>query len=246
MVRRSQAFSLPSARPIGDALSAVPLVDDPTRPQGVREYQPGDPMRRIDWKTTARRGAPFVRTYDPSMSQCAVVLLECDTADPTRWGDRPEAIETAVTAAASVAMRSLELGYHVGLIANGITPGDRSRAVIPPGRGPDQLPELMASLATVHALPPRTLEELAQEFGASAIPFGATLVYVAGLLHPDTVEFMRQKARRGHRVATVYIGSADPPDLPGMGLWDARTTFARPAAGDPAAGDSAAGDSVDE
>lgn len=64
-IKAIPGFTLPARRPIGDSMSRDRLWDDPSRPAGVREYRPGDPIKSIDWKTTARRGDMFVRQFDP-------------------------------------------------------------------------------------------------------------------------------------------------------------------------------------
>jgi len=60
-IKELSGFSLASRRPIGDSLSRRIVWSDPSRPAGVREYRPGDPVKNIDWKTTARRGEMYVR-----------------------------------------------------------------------------------------------------------------------------------------------------------------------------------------
>ncbi|HYU18353.1 MAG TPA: DUF58 domain-containing protein, partial [Chloroflexota bacterium] len=41
--------------PQGDRALRTVLLDDPLRPIGVRDYRPGDPLRRVHWKASARR-----------------------------------------------------------------------------------------------------------------------------------------------------------------------------------------------
>jgi uncharacterized protein (DUF58 family) len=47
----------------------------------VREYRSGDPLRHVDWRATARTGAPLVREFEPSASPRVAVFL--DTRLPT-------------------------------------------------------------------------------------------------------------------------------------------------------------------
>ena len=136
-------FDLQSLRPIGDTWTRSRQVEDPTRPSGLREYRSGDSLRRIDWKATARHDAVFVRTYDASVSQRVVILLECDTTDAV-WRTQPAVLEAAVVAAASVAARSIELGFAVGIVCNGNLSSRLSTPVVAPGAGPNQLAALMS------------------------------------------------------------------------------------------------------
>ena len=74
-------WELPSAKPMGDILSRNTLLDDPSRPRSVRGYLPGDPLKRIDWKLSAKRDELIVRTYDQSVSNDVVVMMESRTVD---------------------------------------------------------------------------------------------------------------------------------------------------------------------
>ena len=47
---------------------------------GVREYRPGDPLRRIHWKTSARRGELVVREFEPPGLRVLGLLLESEPA----------------------------------------------------------------------------------------------------------------------------------------------------------------------
>ncbi len=53
-----------SAGQMGQVLARRRLTVEPQEVRGVREYRPGDPLRAIHWRTTARRGQLMVREYD--------------------------------------------------------------------------------------------------------------------------------------------------------------------------------------
>lgn len=218
-------FLLPASRPIGDVWSRSHRIDDPTRPSGLREYRPGDPARRIDWKATARRDAVYVRTYDPSVAQRVVILVECDTSEIDRWSNRPELLEAAVTGAASVAVRATELGCSVGVVVNCNIAGGIAPTWVAPGAGPDQLTAIMTTLAGATSMTTRPLETVVAQHGAAAIPFGATIVYVAGVVRPEAADFVADLGRRGHRIVALYVGADDPPEIPNLPLQDYSAVF---------------------
>ena len=215
-------FQLPMARPIGDALTRTRLWADPTRPNGVREYMPGDPLRSVDWKTTARRNALYVRTYDPSVSQYLIVLLEAVTTEVPWEGYRADVLEASVTGAASIAMHGIELGHRVGLVCNGVPPGERERTVLAPGAGAGQLQLILEALAGVRPMAVWTLERLIEGRGAGALPYGATIAYVAGRFVPNTAGYVAGLANRGFRVMAFYTGDGETPRMPGVRVTDAR------------------------
>lgn len=80
---------------------------------GNREYVPGEPIRRLDFRAWARLGTPVVKEYQEEyFSRVALVL---DTHLPARWNDRKrsrEAFEAAVSLTAAIA-DALSIGEHV-------------------------------------------------------------------------------------------------------------------------------------
>ncbi len=223
-IKAIPGFSLPARRPIGDSISRDRLWDDPSRPAGVREYRPGDPIKRIDWKATARRGAMFVRQFDPSVTEHAVIFAEAITTDVPWEGYRSDVLEATMTAAASIANHALDLGYMVGLVTNGVSGSSASHAVVPPGTGATQLTTLLESLAMVHPIGVRSLEELARS-RRGAIPPGATLIHIGGIYNPRTMNYLLGLRRSGHPVIVLHTGREEPPNYPHFEVRDGRGTF---------------------
>ncbi len=222
-------LTLPAARPIGDSRTPNSLWDDPSRPSGIREYRPGDPLRSVDWKATARHTSQeklFVRTFDPSVSHYAVILLEAATTDRPWEGYLGNVLERAVTCAASVAVSASDEGHRVGLIANGVPPHNQGNAVIPPATSPGHLLAIMKSLAMVKPMAVKSLNELARHHGQGAMPPGATIIFVAGVFRPAAAEYVSGLGRRGYRVRTLYVGDDEPPELPDLNMLQVGPYFA--------------------
>ncbi|MBN4064581.1 DUF58 domain-containing protein [Dehalococcoides mccartyi] len=223
-IKAIPGFSLPAKRPIGDSLSRDRLWDDPSRPAGVREYRPGDPIKKIDWKTTARRGVMFVRQFDPSVSEQVVIFVESVTTDVPWEGYRSDVLEGTMTAAASIANHALDMGYKVGLVTNGVSSGSASHAIVLPGTGATQLTTLLESLAMVHPIGIRSLDELARS-RRGAVPPGATIIFVGGIYNPKTMIYLQGLKRTGHPVIVLHTGREDPPDYPDFEVRDGRGMF---------------------
>jgi uncharacterized protein (DUF58 family) len=81
-----------------------------------REYRPGDPLRRVQWRATARLDRLMVRQEEQLSNPQAWILL--DTARQ-RSGRDTAAFERAVELVASVALHLLGLGYLVGVHETG-------------------------------------------------------------------------------------------------------------------------------
>jgi len=56
--------------------------------ESLRAYLPGDDIRSIDWKATAKRSAPIARQYQPERNQTVMLLLDCGRHMVSRLGAR--------------------------------------------------------------------------------------------------------------------------------------------------------------
>jgi uncharacterized protein (DUF58 family) len=204
------------ARPVGEVRVRARIGDDPTLPVTVREYRAGDAAGAIDWKATARRGAPWVRVNDASVDGALILALECDTRLRGPWDDSPQLLEKVVATAAAVAKDLLARGHTVGLVANGVPPGDQARVAVAPGAGRGQLMLVLDALARVQSLVVKPLPALVNEHAARVLPFGATLVCIAGVLRPDTAQMLATRAASGTSAVLVYLGDDEPEPVPGV------------------------------
>ena len=78
----------------------------------VREYRQGDDVRRIHWRSTARRGDLMVRREEQAWDPSATLILDSRAAAHAGRG-MANSLEWAVSAAASVAIHFLEDGFSV-------------------------------------------------------------------------------------------------------------------------------------
>src|SRR6476660_6643792 len=96
----------------------------------VREYQPGDEVRSIDWNVTARMGAPFIKRYVEERE--LTVLLLVDVSGSQRFGtQRQTKRAVAAELAALIAFSAIANNDRVGLIAC----SDVVERFVPPAKG---------------------------------------------------------------------------------------------------------------
>jgi uncharacterized protein (DUF58 family) len=108
---------------------------------GVREYLPGDSLRLVHWKTSARQAKPFVRLFDGTPASDWWILLDLQSSAQAGIGaDSTE--EHGVVLAASLAERGLRANRGVGLVVNG-----KSLDWLPPRAGAGQRWEMLRVLA---------------------------------------------------------------------------------------------------
>ena len=133
--------------PGGRSGSGRPRSNAPERTvsaSNVRQYVPGDNLHHIHWKTTARRGSPFIRIFDGTPTGDWRIILDLDQA--VQMGEEWDSTEEhGVVLAASLADRGLRLRRSVGLAVNG------SETIwLPPQSGDNQRWDILRALAVVH------------------------------------------------------------------------------------------------
>lgn len=108
------ASGVPAAGGRGDASfrSLAARGDDDVLP---REHRPGDDMRRIHWRATARQGELMVRREELSWHSSLVVVLD-DRAAAHHGAGAASTFEWAVSAAASIAVHHLRRGWQVTVV----------------------------------------------------------------------------------------------------------------------------------
>jgi len=96
----------------------------------VREYQPGDDIRSIDWNVTARMGRPFVKIFEEERE--LTVMLMVDASSSGEFGSIEQTKnEIAVELCALLAFSAIKNNDRVGLIIF----TDRIERFVPPKKG---------------------------------------------------------------------------------------------------------------
>jgi len=110
---------------------------------GVREYTPGDSLRWIHWRTSARKQKFYVHVFEGTPAGDWWILLDMDGKAQAGSG-QDSTLEHSVILAASLTEKGLREGKAVGLAAGG------DKAVwLPPREGAGQRWNVLRSLATV-------------------------------------------------------------------------------------------------
>ncbi len=103
----------------------------------LREFVPGDPIRSVDWRSTAKRGMPIVRQFQDEQDQQVVMLLDAGY----RLHQRDDTLlhfDYALEATLRLARASIAHGDSVGLLGLGPT-----ELWIPPRKGRDALARIL-------------------------------------------------------------------------------------------------------
>lgn len=84
---------------------------------GMRDYQPGDDLRRIVWRAFARTGRMLVREAEQGITDQITIIFDTHRGTHSRE-EQSESFEAGVRTAASLAVRHLHEGYTVNVETN--------------------------------------------------------------------------------------------------------------------------------
>lgn len=205
------ALGLPTRRPFGEERGGSPIFEDPSRLVGVRDYRGGDPLKRIEWKATARRGVLQSRVYESSSALHLLVALNVSTLLHAWEGYDPLKLERTISLAGSVARWAHEHRYAVGLVANSSYPGADRAMSIPTGRDPYQLTRILEALAMVSPFTIAPLEDVLEE-AARRLPLGATIVVAAAFCPPRLAATLLRLHEKGHPLVLLWAADEPPPE----------------------------------
>jgi len=110
---------------------------------GLRDYLPGDEIRRLNWKATARRDGPMVNEYETEKSGDVIIVLD-GRNDAFVQAERDKMVDYEVEAAASLAAHFLKERDRVGMVLLGETID-----LVPLGYGKRQFYRVMDKLLEV-------------------------------------------------------------------------------------------------
>ena len=194
----------------------------------VREYQPGDDVRAIDWNVTARMNHPFIKKFVEERE--LTVMLVVDVSGSGLFGSREQSKrELAAEIASVLAFSAIRNNDKVGLLLF----TDEVEHFIPPRKGRSHVLRVIREV--LYFEPKRRGTDLAHalEFMGRVLPHKAIVAVISdfistaggGLLPPPIQTALRQANRR-HDVVAVHVADRYEMELPALGrlmLEDAET-----------------------
>lgn len=127
-----------------DGRQAIAVRAQGTEFDSLREYVPGDDVRSIDWRATARAADVVVRTWRPERDRRVVMVLDTGRTSAVRIGDETR-LDILIDAGLLLAALAGRAGDRVDLIAH----DRRTRVQVSGGSGPSLLPRLVDGIATL-------------------------------------------------------------------------------------------------
>lgn len=206
------SLGLPSRLPFGTLASNQRIFEDPARLRGVRGYQAGDSLRRINWKASAHQDALLVKQFSSAISLESMVLLNLNSTEYERRR-RYSTSEWAIVVAASIASYLVSARQAVGLATNGFDPltkaagGDQPSAAmpIPPHPGRPHLMKILELLARTEMW--ETGEAFSTWAQRTAVPlaWGTTAIAITSDGEEPTCRGLHALVRRGLNVVLLVV-----------------------------------------
>jgi len=207
-VLRVPAFEQLIGHPLMEETVAHSLAHDPTALRGIRPYRPGDAMRAINWRATARTGELQTNEFDPTSLAAVRLLLDVRSLQKAWEGIDPDLMELLCVVTASLASAFAEHGFGVGLASNAQSTQDWGAVDIPAEQG--ALPEVLEALAKMRSFSARDFGHvLAGELSDETSR--ADCVIVTAALRPgERAAVARLAEERPTRV--VHVGRPHPDE----------------------------------
>jgi uncharacterized protein (DUF58 family) len=183
------------------------LSEDPSRFAGVRPWVPGDSLRRVHARASARLRRPMVKRFEPSRQREVLIALDVQTAGVASWEAAldPEAVEALYVVAGSLATSLERDGAAVGIIAGAQTSSMRRFTHVPVSDAPGQVGRILDLLARLSTFPSASFERLLATVHRTA----RSGTVVLAVTCRDPLAFhrsLRRLERAGCRVVVVASG----------------------------------------
>ena len=191
----------------------------------VREYQPGDDVRAIDWNVTARMNRPYVKIYEEERE--LTVMLLVDVSGSRNFGSVSQfKRDTMAEVAATLAFSTIENNDKVGVIFF----SDRVEKFIPPKKGKSHVLHIIRELLSFEPEHNGTDINAALQFLTNAQKRRCTAFLISDLMDPHFSAIPEKKgevapvviASRKHDLSAIQIYDRRDAELPNVGLLKVR------------------------
>ena len=212
-----QVYDVAGLSELGARSTLIPHESTAGRPgqslvaMGVREYRPGDDLRRVHWPATARRGALMVKEVEVDLAPYFTVMIDLDRRHRAGMG-RKSTLEYVLRTAASAIWSATRSGGFVQVTGMGAKPFH-----VPPGRGETHLTFALYELIRAGLDGTTPLSEVALQ-SIPIVPPSSTVVVVSGTVFLDlaaTGDLIEAFRSRGVRVAMFLVNNFSFPAIAG-------------------------------
>jgi uncharacterized protein (DUF58 family) len=178
----------------------------------VREYQPGDDIRTIDWNVTARFNTPFIKVFEEERE--LTVLLIIDVSGSKNFGTQKQMKQELVTELSAVlAFSAIQNNDKIGVIFF----SDKVEKFIPPKKGKSHILRIIRELIAFEPENKGTDIGEALRYFNNVIKKRAVCFVISDFMG-DNFEAPLKIANKKHDVVTISINDKREEELPDIGL----------------------------
>ena len=182
----------------------------------VREYQPGDEVRDIDWNVTARYGRPFIKKFVEEREQTVMLLV--DASGSSRFGSRDRfKSELAAELCAVLAFSAIRNKDKVGLIIF----TDRIEKFVPPAKGSRHVLRVIREVLYFQPEGEGTDITLALEY-LNRVTRRRSITFLVSDFEAEGYEKALTIANKRHDMIAVMVKDPRERELPPVGLINLR------------------------
>jgi len=179
----------------------------------VREYQPGDDVRDIDWNVTARLNRPHVKVYEEERELTVMLLI--DVSGSLDFGTQGQSVRQTVTEiAATLAFSAMENNDKIGVIFF----SSKVEKFIPPAKGRRHILRIIRELLEFRPESRRTDVGVGVEYLMQVLRKRCIAFLVSDFTGPTAFAQVLQVAARKHDVVAVQVYDRRTAELPDVGL----------------------------
>jgi uncharacterized protein (DUF58 family) len=178
----------------------------------VREYQPGDEIRLIDWNVTARFNSPFVKVFQEERELS--VMLVVDASDSQNFGSQSQLKKELITElCAVVAFSASKNNDKIGIIFF----SDKVEKYIPPKKGKSHVLRIIRELIEFAPENKGTDVGVALKFLTNVIKKKSITFVLSDFVSQPFDEALKIAAKK-HDLVAVKISDRREQELPNVGL----------------------------
>ncbi len=178
----------------------------------VREYQPGDDVRAIDWNVTARMGSPFIKRFVEERE--LTVLLVVDVSGSQRFGTQKQPKRAvAAEVAALIAFSAIANNDRVGLIAC----TDTVEKYVAPSKGASHVLRLLRDILFFEPDRKGTSLKAALDH-LNQVQRRRAIVFLLSDFADESYESAFRLAGRKHDLIAVRVADPRESELPDVGI----------------------------
>ncbi len=142
----------------GQVLAKRHLQEDPFEYRGIREYQPQDDLKSINWKATARTGEFKVNQKNYTAEKSVRIFINLEDTGILK---KEDCVEASLQIATALLLLFLEQGMQVAVYCNGVDVLHNEPCILEAGGGIRQREAVLRSFALIDtAKPVRSFSEL--------------------------------------------------------------------------------------